>query len=204
MPLDLHVSESDIARLTFDAEKHEYRYAGRRVPSVTQILTGAGLIDKTWFTEAAAWRGSVVHRCCELDCKGTLVEATVDPAAAGYLVAWRDWKRKTGFTSKLIEERKYNQAFGYCGTPDRVGVLPDGTYAVVDLKTGAPMKWHALQLAAYAKFDQSAVRWRRFTVCLNYDTTYSTEEYYVADLSTDWAAFQCAVQLNNWRLRNGY
>lgn len=188
--------------LTFDAETHEYRYNGRRVPSVTGIIKSAGLINTDWFNEAAAWRGSVVHKCCELDCKGTLNESTVDPGAAGYLVAWRDWKRATGFISQQIEKRKYSH-LGYCGTPDRMGVLPDGSLAFVDLKTGAACAWHALQLAAYVKFEGSHIPYRRFTVRLNADTTYSTKEYPVTDLSTDWAAFQSALNLMHWRKTHG-
>ncbi len=203
MKLDLAVSETDITRLTFDAERHEYRFAGRRVPSVTQIIGLTGMIDTQWFTEAAAWRGSVVHRCCELDCKGTLVEATVDPAAFGYLAAWRAWKQGVGFVSDQIERRRYHADLGYCGTPDRIGTLPDGVRAVVDLKTGVAQKWHALQLAGYAHFDRFPRALRRFTVRLTADGKYIPTEYTPASLPTDWAGFQGALALHNWRKING-
>ncbi len=189
--------------LTFDAEKHEYRAAGRRVPSVTGIITGAGLINTEWFNEAACWRGSVVHKCCELDCKGTLKEASVDPGATGYLMAWRAWRDRMGFVSEQIEERRLHADLGYCGTPDRIGRLADGTRAVVDLKTGAAAKWHGIQLAAYAHFERIPRAMKRFTVRLMPDGQYVGIEYTPASLSTDWAAFQGALALHNWRKING-
>lgn len=203
MKLDLTVSESDIARLTFDPERHEYRFAGFRRPSVTQIITGAGLIDTTWFTETACWRGSVVHRVCEYDCKGTLIEATVDPGAVGYLEAWRACKRNIGFIPDQIEKPQYHQALQYCGTPDRRGRLADGTRCVIDLKTGAAAKWHALQLAGYVHFDPIPRSLKRFTVRLSPDGRYSLTEYMAAALPGDWAAFQGALALHNWRKLNG-
>ena len=49
--------------LTFDAEKHEYRLDGVRLPSVTQIIADAGLYGNTsYFTDYSRDRGSFVHQ----------------------------------------------------------------------------------------------------------------------------------------------
>lgn len=190
--------------LVFNAEAHEYRYNGVRVPSVTQIISGAGLIDSQWFTEAAAWRGHVAHKCCELDCKGTLNEKTVDPGAAGYLAAWRDCKRNIGFVADQIEVPQYHTVHGYCGTPDRRGRMAGGSRCVLDLKTGALQKWHKMQLAGYTHFNPIPQNFRRLAVRLFDDGKYSILEYPAADLPGDWAAFIGSLNLQKWKKNNGY
>lgn len=198
--------------LTFDEPGHTYRLDGRKIPSVTTIIKAAGLIDTTWFNEAATWRGSVVHRCCEYDCKGKLDESTVDPGAAGYLEGWRKWKRETGFRPVAIEARFYHPVFLYAGMPDRVGYLPDGSIAVPDIKTGPPQKWHALQSAGYVPGAKillghsvdSGIVVRRFGVSVHVNGTYTQTEYTVQTLAVDWAAFQSCLNIFNWRRINGY
>lgn len=185
----------------FDPTTHRYTTPeGKPLLSVTQILKLAGLIDDRWFTEEACWKGSVVHKVCELDCKGTLDESSVDPAAAGYLAAWRAWKNAVGFKALEIEQPMANDR--YAGTPDRTGSVGYGHYAVVDLKTGSTAKWHSLQLAAYGAlaFPPWPRAARRFTVRLQDDGRYITTPY--EDFSTDWAAFQGALAVANWRMAN--
>lgn len=198
-----HVHHAPKPLLEFDEESHTYRSGGRRVPSVTQVIQAAGLVNTEWFNELAAWRGSVVHRCCELDCKGTLRESSVDPAAAGYLAAWREWKQNVGFTPTLIERRFMHPSLGYAGTQDRAGIIADGSEADVDLKTGAAAKWHAIQLVAYSNFHPRPRGRRRFTVRLMADGRYVTTEYPNATWQTDWAVFQSCLAIANWRQING-
>ncbi len=185
---------------TFDAATHAYTDAtGRRLLSVTEVIKAVGLIDDRWFTEEATWRGSCVHALCEYEDKGTLDESTIDPAAEGYLEAWRRWKKITGFTPVQIEHPM--SGMGYAGTLDRVGLIGPATRAVVDLKTGAAQKWHALQLAGYAGFYYPYSRsMRRFTVRLHEDGRYTTQEY--EDFATDWAGFQGALAVATWKMVN--
>ncbi len=112
------------SELQFDPVEHRYMRNGVIVPGVTEILQSVGIIDTTWFTEESAWRGSVIHKCCELDDLGDLDEASVVEEAKGYLEAWRLFKREMKFL--------------------------DG--AVVDLKTGQILPWVKYQLAAYSEF----------------------------------------------------
>lgn len=194
----------EAATVTFDEASHTYRnQTGQRVLSVTQIIKAAGLINDQWFSEASAWRGSVVHKCCELDCKGTLLEESVDPMARGYLEAWRAWKRNVGFTPTLIEKRMLHP-LGFAGTEDRAGFLPNGDEADVDLKTGVAQKWHAIQLAGYSNFHPKPRSRRRFTVRLMPDGKYVTTEYSHATWQTDWTTFQGCLAIANWRQINGY
>lgn len=190
--------------LTFDEPTHTYQLDGQKIPSVTTIIKSAGLIDTTWFNEAATWRGSVVHRCCELDCKDKLDESTVDGGARGYLAAWRNWKIDTDFHSVSIEQIACHHDLFYAGTPDRIGYV-GGVPCVIDIKTGPAQKWHAIQLAAYKMFLGSAGRsYRRFGVSIHEDGTYTQTEYPVQALPVDWAAFQSCLNIFNWRKINGY
>ena len=189
--------------ITIDPETHICRVGGQKVPSVTGIIKSAGLIDTDWFNEAAAWRGSVVHRVCELDDKGTLDDGSVDPGAAGYLAAWRACKRNLGLVVIGIEEPRYNEEFHYCGTPDRLLRLPDGSMAIGDLKTGAAQKWHAIQTAAYVHLYPFPSSFKRFTFRLFGDGRYMVTEYKSAAMPSDWAAFQGMLAVQNWRKING-
>lgn len=192
------------ATLIFDGETHQYRLGQQRLPSVTQVIASTGLIHSEWFSEAAAWRGSVVHRCCELDDLGLLREESVDPGAAEYLTGWRSFKKAVGFTATMVEAPLHHWALRYAGTPDRIGILRDGSRVVIDIKTGVAAAWHGLQLAAYAHLaSQQPRHMRRFTVRLNNAGSYSATEYTTSALSADWAAFQGALALNNWRMING-
>lgn len=187
--------------ITID-DDHVYRVDGHRKPSVTGIIKSAGLINDQWFNEAAAWRGSVVHKCCELHCKGTLDPASVDPAAQGYLDAWIKFKRNLGFIPTQIEQMSWSPSKDFCGTPDRFGYLGNGLPVVIDLKTGAAQKWHALQLAAYVQFVPDANKLQRFTVQLAPDGEYKMVEYPVVELPIDFAAFLACLTLRNWRKVN--
>jgi len=189
--------------LTFDHNSHTYRHEGRRVPSVTQVIKAAGLIDDRWFTETAAWRGSVVHRCCELDDLKRLKEDSVDPGARGYLEAWRACRESLGLRVLEVEQRKLHGILMYAGTPDVLALMPSGEFAVIDRKTGASSKWHALQLAAYVQFFPNPARILRYTVRLQSDARYVLTEYPVNTLALDWQVFQAALAVTNWRQIHG-
>lgn len=134
---------------TFDSDSHIYKLNGLPVPSVTQVLKSVGLIDDSWFTEASAWRGSVIHMVCQLDNEGDLDEESVAPEVAGYLAALRAFKRDTCFVPELIERSLFSTLHHFAGTPDIIGKTFDGRHVVVDLKSGAIQKATRLQLSAY-------------------------------------------------------
>jgi len=189
--------------LIFNSTNHTYSVDGRKMPSVTGLMKSAGLIDDRWFTEAAAFRGTVVHACTMLDDRGTLLESSVDDGARGRLEAWRSWKRNFGWTAIEVEQPRYSDA-GYCGTPDRIMRDSNGCLAVVDIKSGAVTKAHGVQLAGYAHFLYSyPSQIRRFTVQLKDDGRYVMTEFAPGAFATDWAAFQACLTLHNWRRING-
>jgi len=183
----------------FNAEDHSYRTPdGVRLTSVTQALVQAGIIDTTWFTESAAWRGSVVHRCCELWDKGKLVESSVDPSVMGYLDAWREACYALGIKPVAVEVPAFHAGLLYAGTPDVV--TNDGVF---DRKTGALSAWHALQLAGYVHLGDNPRTKRRFAVQLKENGRYSIKMFKPQDLATDWAVFQSALNVAKWKALHG-
>jgi hypothetical protein len=188
-----------VAGLTFDAERHEYAFEGRPVPSPTRILREVGIIQgNRSAAEAAMERGKDVHRLCEHADRGTLDWDLVEPDHGPYLKAWIKATVDLGVTWEAIEQPVYQATYGYAGTPDRVGVTHLGR-AVYDIKTGVPQRWHALQLAAYQlALPFADGPYRRFGVYLSADGKYRIKEY--ADRSDD-AVFLAALSLYHWKVR---
>lgn len=200
--------------LTFDDRTHEYRWDGRVVPSVTQVLKGSGFIDDQWFTEDARMRGSAVHLAIELLEEGALDWSTVDERILPHLAAYEAFRREMNFRPILVEEKGYHPIYGYAGRPDCPGVL-NGKLAVVDLKTGARQNWMGLQLAAYAElleylpaYSETLERFEdipkqkpeRYVLELNGSGRYRLHRYNDRE---DFKTFLAALHCLNWRQRRG-
>lgn len=187
-------------QITLDERTHVYTAAdGRVIPSVTQILTDAGLIDTQWFTEQATTRGTYIHEATALDDVDDLDMETLDEGLAGYVAGWRAFLSETGAEILSIEERVCSPAFTYAGTLDR-RIMFQGFEWVVDLKSGSPLRWHALQTAAYASLvipSAAGVHMlKRATVHLKANGRYSFTPH--AD-RTDFDIFGATVALYHWK-----
>lgn len=178
--------------LIFDPATHTYTYRGITFPSVTQVLKETGLIDDRWYSEAARIRGQAVHLATEYDDRGVLDESTVSPIVRPYLAAWRRFRAETGFAPTEIERRVSHPTAQYGGTLDRLGALGSGALILLDIKTGGPQRWHALQLAAYAMALPEPRKYRRARVELRGDGTYRFSEFPAEDLSADYSIFSQA------------
>lgn len=173
-------------------------------PSVTEVLKLAGLIDDQWFTEHSAWRGSVVHKCCEYEDFEDLDEGSVDERIAGYLEAWRKFKRETGYQPVSTEKIVRDDNLRIIGRLDGVGEMAGEVMAVVDRKTGAVSKATALQTAAYTACLEKPLMYRRFAVALKSDGKYSMIEFPRADYRRDlqrWTAARIVAELRKeWKV----
>lgn len=155
--------------IDFDEAAHRYSMAGVTVPSVTQILDAMGQISDFCKSTQASERGSRVHEACAMLARGVLDWSTVDPRVLGYVLSYQEylgacsgWRGPTAeWTLKAVEQRVYSPN-GYAGTYD---ALFGGW--LLDLKTGGPAKWHALQTAAYHHAARCDFRVKRATVYLN-------------------------------------
>lgn len=196
--------------LTFNAERHEYRFKDVVVPSVTQIL--APLYDFSAIApgvlEHARQRGVAVHRAVQLDINDDLDEASVAPEIAGYLKAWRDFRRANGVTAADFGEPEkplYHPTLGFAGTPD-IPMFVDGGWGVVDVKTAAALHpaW-ALQTAAYRELinantfkGQHPVE-DRYTLRLFDNGTFRLDAY---TNRNDWSVFLAMLAVHRWRAAN--
>lgn len=194
--------------LTFEAATHTYRFGGLVVPSVTQILKIAGLIDYSMIPadvlQVAAARGTAVHKACELYDQEDLDESSLTDEIRAYLDSYKLWLQHTGFQPALIESRVWHPQYQYAGTLDRTGVFPDGRLAVVDFKTGIKLPGHEIQLAAYAMTQVAAWKMDRITLYLQYDGSLPKADHHYSDtLDEHFSVFLSALTTTNWKLSKG-
>ncbi|MSR15332.1 MAG: hypothetical protein EXR86_12370 [Gammaproteobacteria bacterium] len=149
--------------LTFDPQAHVYRVDGEVVPSVTQILEHAGMISAFCKDPLAAERGSRVHEACALLAQNQLDLATLDERIMGYVLSYAAFLgAASNWTLIRVEQRVFEPLHQYAGTYD---ALFHGW--LIDLKSGGPAKWHALQLAAYHHAARLDPRFKRATLYLD-------------------------------------
>lgn len=191
---------NDKPTLTFDAEKHEYRIDGQRVPSVTQVLQGAGLIDTRWFNDEARMRGTYVAQATEFYDEGTLDYDALDDELKPYVMAWENFVVDNGVEVLAIEMPVCNETLRYAGTLDRVVRMLAYQHAkwVLDIKTGSSAPWHCLQTAGYAGCLRG--HHRRASIVLKDDATYKFEEH--TSLS-DRGVFLSVLNLYHWKAEKG-
>jgi hypothetical protein len=189
--------------LVFDEARHEYRYDGVLVPSVTGILkplVDYSAINPEVLARASAL-GTLVHQTTELYDLGTLDEDDLDPILVPYLNGWKRFREEVGFVPATIEKRMYHP-LGFCGTSDRTGAIR-GVKAVVDIKkmmTLGPVI--GPQLAAYKEMHnlEDAGIEKRFALGLRPDGTYRLQEYKDA---SDLPCFMSLLTIQKWRLKHG-
>jgi hypothetical protein len=137
----------------FDRDSHKYTMDGVIVPSVTEVISDVGLYDLSMVPKSildnACSKGTFVHKLTELYDMGTLNIAKVKDNYLGYLKAWETFKNEKNVRVCDVELMVFSNKFKYAGTMDRVAVIDD-RICILDIKTGAPSKAHAVQTSAYA------------------------------------------------------
>jgi hypothetical protein len=170
-----------IADLTFDPDRHLYRFKGMPVPSVTQVLVGLRLIDDRYFTQAARDRGNAVHAAVQFWLEGDLDWSTVDPEIRPYVdaaILFLDDSHARNVTS---ERRVYHPSARYAGTLDADGEF-FGDPGIVDWKSGAAGDTVGLQTSGYEMAVEQEVGLargayrRRFAVQLRKNGTYKAHD----------------------------
>ena len=186
-----------MSELEFDEATHTYSVSGKQMSSVTRILKSAGLIDERWFSDEGARRGSYAHKALELYDQSDLDEETLDPGLVPYLDAWKKFRSEFPCEILAVEERVVHPVYSYAGTLDRrVKLKGKDEKAVIDLKTGEPQNWHAVQTAAYAMaFDEPM---RRFGVYLS-EGGFKLVEHKDRN---DYNVFKACLTIHNFKARN--
>ena len=183
----------------------KYLVDGVRVPSVTQVLKRAGLIDLSMIQEQVLFNamliGTETHEWCDLLDRGEEA-CPSNERVAGRVAAYQKFRADTDFVAEGIEEPVINRTYRYAGTPDRWGVF-NGKNVVLDLKPphgNAP--WVGLQLAGYARalVDMGVAAWfYRYSLSLRDNGTYKLHEF--KDRS-DYDVFLAAVTLAHWKIEH--
>jgi hypothetical protein len=163
--------------LTFNADNHEYRLHGVRLPSVTQIIADAGLYgDTAYFTDYSRDRGSFIHEAIEYHLSGELDEETLDPVIVPYLDAWKKFQAEANYVSDSCEERLASDVYHFAGTIDHIGHL-GGHFSIIDVKTSVVASAaEQIQTAAY-ELLLSARGARRFSLHLANNGRYKLIEH---------------------------
>ena len=192
--------------LTFTAENHIYRVGGVIVPSVTQIIKDAGLVNFDFISDellaAKADLGNKVHSTIELNDHGTLDVETLHILLKKYLDSWIKFKHDFNYTTIDIELQLYHPLFRYAGRIDQVGETEKGL-TLLDIKSGKVQKTHPIQTAGYAELfnykkpKREQIK-RRLAVYL------TTENYKVIEHkeSSDRNIFLAALTIANYHKRS--
>lgn len=185
--------------LTFDAARHAYALDGVEIPGVSAVLQAAGLTQSMqWVPASALERGRVLHDYIAADLSDDLIEDAVDPIAAPYLAAHRQFRADLGERLVPVEHETphAHATLRYAGTPDWVVDL-DGARTVIDVKTGKPEPVHAIQGAAYCRLVDAP---GRLGLYLTAEGRYSIVRW--TDRG-DWPLFASALSLWHWRATHG-
>lgn len=181
--------------LTFNADRHEYRWDGWVVPSVTQVL--APIVDLSRIPsdalEVARQKGVAIHKMVELDARGDLDEDALPEWLHKPLENWRKFVADTGFEVLLSEFQVYHRIYRYAGTLDLYGEMKHAAqHAFIDVKRSF-VAGQATGVQVYAYKDAyisagyaalTVKRAGRFALRLNETQNYQLEEF------TDPAQFQ--------------
>lgn len=195
-----------MAAATFQAEGHIYTLDGRIVPSVTQVLTLAGLDDVSRIPRHhlahAAAIGTAVHQACEFLDEADLDLDSLDPEIVGYVLGYQKFKQEQEFVPAEIERRGISKApdselhFGFC--LDRIGIWKDAE-VLIDIKTASrKQSWWGIQTAAYAQavhFDGL-----RMSVHVSKDGDYKVVRH---EEESDFAVWRGALEVAHFKLANG-
>jgi hypothetical protein len=165
-------------KLKFDAATHTYRLGKRIIPSVTQIIKAAGMIDTTYFTPEATERGSAVHAAIDMLLDNDLDWETMDSRVLPYVEAFNAFWVESNLILEHTEQMVYCKTFNYCGRFDIIGLL-NGRRVLIDIKTGVPQPWVAAQTAAYqiAAEPIYGLIAKRFCLILSADGKYKLVEH---------------------------
>lgn len=150
----------------YDPAGHRYVMDGRPVPSVTQLLKVAGIIDTAFLNDDAALRrGTLVHQHCEwVDKEHRLAHgiatAPIVKPIDGYINAYAGFVRDHAPRYTHVEVGLLHATLRFGGRPDRICAdLAGQGPAVLEIKTGSPAAWHGVQLAAYQMLFPTGSRW---------------------------------------------
>lgn len=141
-----------MSELVFNETTHEYKLNGTIIPSVTQIIKNAGLINFDFVNEnllkQKADLGDKIHSTTELYDKQSLDEKLLHPILSTYLKAWKKFILDYNYSPAEIELQLFHEIYKYAGRIDRIGLV-NGILSIIEIKSGVYHKSHYIQTAGY-------------------------------------------------------
>lgn len=185
--------------IDFRESDHSYRIDGIPVPSVTQVMQSANLVDYSKIPkdklEAAQKFGTAVHKATELYDRGILNFKTLHPNIVPYLEGWISFRRDFDVNIIGIEKRVGSALYMFAGMLDRkLGI--DGKRWIYDIKTAhEDHPATAIQTAGYELADGESIM-NRGSILLKPDATYHVTQY---KNKKDRAVFLSCLSIHNWK-----
>ena len=173
-------------------EFHEYFLGSTKMPGVTEIFDGVGLIPP--FVKQNPQRtleGKLSHHALALFGADNLNFATVDQRIMGWVLSGVRFYEALKFKPVVLETPDYHPDYLYGYTFDGIGSSTTGDI-LIDWKTGKAGKTGRLQLAAYLDPVQRKYggKWKRVAVELDeHGGDPNLVWYPVTDQRTDFADF---------------
>lgn len=178
-----------------DKPQHYGDEAGRywSVSQVCDVVSGGC----DFYAPVAAERGQDLHLIFALavgHAAGLCEAPDVPENYAGYYKAMLEFISWAKPVPSAIERTMRHKTYRYAGTPDFIGSIGQD-FGVLDLKTGAPAKWHSVQIHAYQKMlDKAAKMWILY---VSDDGKFQFKP--VKPSARDWAVFTNGLSILEWR-----
>ena len=189
------------AVLQFDAERHEYRLAGRLVPSVTQVIRA---VLPGW--EASEWhmqRGTALHHGCRLLDQGVLDWQSVSPEIGPRIQAWQKFRKDSMVDVVSVETPLFSERYWFAGTCDRMLARGIASGIVCDLKSTIEPQVR-VQLGGYSILwaARGAKPHAAVAVELRADGTYRCLWLDAAELRIAEQTFLAALTIHNFQINH--
>lgn len=203
------------ATATLQRETHTYLDGdGKSVSlSVSAVLSLSGIVQPypesaAAFVEHAGTLGTVVHEWAEyLDLnplggdESLAIECLEDSIPLPYVLAYQRFLQEHQPEWEHIEQSFTDPKLDCAGTPDRIGTIKRGKSripAIIDIKTAKQVaKYWPIQLSGY-QLLANRLDCMLYVVHLAGDGSFKLRPY-----ESDTLTFLAAVQVAQWRLRNG-
>ncbi len=203
--------------LSFDPDTHIYRWNGRPVSSVTQVLkewqevdiygttyfvnvhTGRAISAET-FRNAGAFGRAVHTGAFHILMSGGLNWNKLHPSLLEPLRQFEKWARDYKVDMVAVEKPLYSGLYGYAGTPDIICRANTYKLLVCDIKTGG-YDLVGPQTAAYEQLYRESERYRghigRALLYLPKDG--GPYQFKALTKTQDWAFFKVKLYEAKWR-----
>lgn len=197
--------------LRYDPETHSYFVGLVQVPSVTQILDGAGLISPFCKDDEAAEFGTNFHLVMTFKLfgkLGTVDQKFIDNGWMAAIDKFFDEQQPTPFISPLrgVSRKLFSQRYGYAGELDFVGMIRrfKNRLALCDWKTISQADKHAIRNCELqtAGYEQLFKEYESYSGKISRAMVhFFPGDYRIYELNDPaaWPVFHGALALKKWR-----